>query len=291
VKPWLGVEVSGFTLERGDIDFAAASTGGILIARPFQNVQAGGPSSLLVSSPGVASGGVDVHSTSRLFGTEATLLLNAFRGCKFGVNLLGGFRYLDLQEDLDVTQNTQLLASGVAGFGGTAVGPGTRLAIADAIDAHNQFYGGQVGIQTGLQMGRVFVGTTAKFAIGDTHQVVSANGLTTQLNTGASLPGGLLVLPSNSGRHTNDVFTMLPEGNIEIGYQLTKRVNLSLGYSFLYWLRVARPGDQLSQSVATTQVPSSLTFVPGSTATQPALVLTDRSMWVQGLSAGLSFRY
>ena len=118
-----------------------------------------------------------------------------------------------------------------------------------------------------------------------------ANGSTTLLNTGSTLPGGLLVLPSNSGRHANDVFAMLPEGSFELGLRLSDRVNVSLGYSFLYWTRVARPGDQLNQTVNPTQLPTSPAFVPNSGATQPALVLTDRTFWAQGLSAGLALRY
>src|SRR5262249_47545408 len=154
-----------------------------------------------------------------------------------------------------------------------------------------QFYGGQIGFQSGVQMGRMFIGTTAKYAIGTNHQVVSANGISTLLNTNTSFPGGLLVLPSNSDRHVNDTFTMLPERSVEIGLRLTDRLNLSFGYSFLYWTRVVRPGDQLNQRVDTTQLPISPMFVPGSVGTQPSLVLTDRSFWAQGFSAGVAFRY
>jgi len=290
VKPWLGIEVSGFVLEQGADGFTATSTGAPLLARPAFNALTGTPGSLLIAAPGMASGTIAVDATSQLFGSEVNLLVNAFRGCRFSLNLLGGLRYVDLQEGLDVTQNTQLLGLGI-GFGGVPLGAGSALTIADALDTRNQFYGGQLGVQSGLQFGCVFVGTTAKVAVGVNHQVATANGNTTLLDTGAVLPGGLLVLPSNSGRRSNDAFSLLPEGSLEVGLQLSKQLSVSLGYSLLYWTRVVRPGDQLNQTVTPTQLPTSLLFVPGSTTGPPSLVLTDRSFWAQGVSAGLAFRY
>ncbi len=290
VNPCLAVEASGFVLEQGATDFFATSTGAPLLARPALNALTRAEGSLLIAAPGMASGSIDVHATSQLFGSEVNLLLNAFRGCAFNVNLLSGLRYVDLREGLDVTQNTQLLGPALS-FGGVPLRAGSALTIADTLDTRNQFYGGQFGVQSGLQLGRVFVGTTAKIAVGSTHQVASANGNTTRLDTGAVLPGGLLFLPSNIGRRGNDAFSLLPEGSIEVGLQLSKQLSLSLGYSFLYWTRVVRPGDQLNQRVTPTQLPTSVLFVPGVPGGQPSLVLTDRSFWAQGLSAGLAFRY
>ncbi|HKB40566.1 MAG TPA: BBP7 family outer membrane beta-barrel protein, partial [Gemmataceae bacterium] len=255
----LGVEGSGFVLEQGADGFSATSTGAPLLARPAINGFTGMPGSLLVAAPGIAAGGVDVHGTSQLFGSEVNLLLNAFRGCAFRLNLLTGFRYVDLREGLDIAQNSLVLGPALA-FGGAPLGVGSSLAVADAIDTRTQFYGGQVGLQSGVQFGRVFVATTAKIALGTNHQVVSATGVTTQLDTGASLPGGLLVLPSNSVRRANDTFSILPEGSVEVGLQVSKRVSVSLGYSFLYWTRVVRPGDQLNQTVTPTQLPTSQVF-------------------------------
>src|SRR5262249_36492422 len=165
VKPWLGLELGGFILEKGEADLGATSNGSIVLARPFINAATRAPDSLLIASPGLASGAIDVHSSSQLYGTELNLLVNAARGCACGVNLLGGFRYVNLEEDLDVTQSTLLLAPGGRSFGGMGLPAGSRLAILDSLDTRNQFYGGQVGLQTGCQMGRFFLGTTAKVAL------------------------------------------------------------------------------------------------------------------------------
>ncbi len=131
-------------------------------------------------------------------------------------------------------------------------------------------------------------------AIGDTHELVSTSG-SSDLLAGATvvktLPGGILALPSNIGHLSDDEFTAVSEVEARIGYQLGRHVTASMGYNFLYWSRVVRPGDQINRGLSPEQIPTLAAFgLPGQTVqTAPALTSTD--FWTQGFSLGLEFQF
>ena len=57
--------------------------------------------------------------------------------------------------------------------------------------------------------------------------------------------GGVLVQPSNTGRFYRSTFSAVPELALDVGWWVTPLIRLSLGYQFLYWPGVARPGRAL----------------------------------------------
>lgn len=69
----------------------------------------------------------------------------------------------------------------------------------------------------------------------------------------------MLALSTNIGRTSEDRFVALPEAGVNVGYQLTKRLRVVGGYTFLYLPQVARSGEQISMQVN----PS---FIPGGPA-------------------------
>ena len=103
--------------------------------------------------------------------------------------------------------------------------------------------------------------------------------------------GGILALPTNSGHFTHDPFAVVPEVGLNVGYQVTNRLRLFMGYSFLYWSNVVRPGDVIDRTVNLTQIPSNLG--PGTLVgpARPAVVLKDTDFWAQGLNFGVAVRY
>jgi hypothetical protein len=78
---------------------------------------------------------------------------------------------------------------------------------------------------------------------------------------------------------------------INVGYQLTEHLRAFVGYSFLYWTHVARPGDQIDRAVNPTQLPLSTTAPQLTGPARPAPVLRDTDFWAQGISFGVEFRY
>jgi len=75
-------------------------------------------------------------------------------------------------------------------------------------------------------------------------------------------PAGLLARPSNSGRSSRDAFAAVPECAVTLGYRVTRWLRATVGYSFLYWSDVARPGDQIDRGLDRRQIPTSLITGP-----------------------------
>jgi hypothetical protein len=286
----IGVEFSYFDLEDHGSSFAAAGTGAPgspVLARPFFNAQSGREDSEIIALPGVAAGSVRASTSSRLWGAEANGVCNLCCGCAYRVDALAGFRYLDFDEDLAVQENISVLPS-VAGLGGS------RFAVLDRFAASNDFYGGQVGFRAEARRGRLYGQLVGKVALGDMHEAVDVVGvtrITTPAGAATVRPGGLLALPTNIGHHTRDQFAVVPEGALNVGYQLTDHVRAFVGYTFLYASDVARPGGSIDRVVNPSQLPTSTG--PGTLVgpARPAFAFKDADFWAQGVNFGLEFRY
>ena len=312
----IGLEGSYFFLGSRSVHFDD-STG--LIARPFFDVINGIQNAELVSFPGIATGNIQVSAFSRLQGAELNLLCipcctpccdpcadqacgsgetakhnaycNTCCGCNYWVSLLGGFRYLQLDEGLDITESSQVnpdLAAGSPLFGGSTIN------IGDQFDTHNYFYGGQIGAKAEICWGRWFVDVVGKVALGDSHEVVDIHGvtaITSPAGTTVVTPAGFLASESNSGQFSRDRFAVLPEIGINVGCQITPCMRAFVGYTFLYWSSVVRPGDQVDVGLSGTQIPTDTRFNPQAGPARPAVLLRDTDFWAQGINFGLEFRY
>jgi hypothetical protein len=291
-----GVEGSGFLLERRSVNFSAASdaAGDTILARPFLSSLTGDETALLVTFPGAFAGGVAASSTTRLWGAEGNLLAAVANASNGSLTLLAGFRYLDLDGDLRIQSATTVLPAGVIGFNGEPVLAPNGVTVADHFGAHNHFYGGQVGLRGGCTWGRLGLDGSVKVALGSTHEVVSIDGstaLVTPAGVAGTANGGLLALPSNSGRTSRDEFSVVPEVGVRLRVQITEWLSAHVGYDFLYWSDVVRPGDQVSRSVNLTQLPTSAAFGPLVGPAQPAPLFHRTDFWAQGIDFGLELRY
>ncbi|MCC6421374.1 MAG: BBP7 family outer membrane beta-barrel protein, partial [Gemmataceae bacterium] len=236
----LGIETTFFFLSPRSTHFVAGTAGTPELGRPFVEVTTGNEVAQLAAQPNVVAGAVAVDSTSRLWGIEGNLRHRLCCGCNSYLDLLGGFRFLELNEDLRISENLTLLAP-------LAGGPaGTRILVFDNFSTRNEFYGGQLGLEGECRRNRWSLGGSFKLGMGVMHQVVNINGATVFLVPGLGpnvQPGGLLALPSNSGRFSSDRFAVIPEVGVKVGYQLTNHVRLTVGYTFRYVSDGARPGD------------------------------------------------
>src|SRR5205814_2361549 len=98
---------------------------------------------------------------SELSGVEANLRRRVLCGCDYEVDLLAGFRHLDLREGLQIQEDVISLRAvdNLALFQ-----PGTESLTTDIFNTHNQFYGGQVGANGRLHRGRWVLDLTGKLA-------------------------------------------------------------------------------------------------------------------------------
>jgi hypothetical protein len=289
-----GLEGSYFFLSPRGNSFEAAgdgSPGSPVLARPFFNTALGREDSELVAFPGVLAGRIRVEPSSRLQGFEVNGLCNVCRTCNpcgccnWSIDALAGFRYLDLDDGLRITENLSVLP-GVPGLGGS------QFVVQDSFGAHNQFYGGQLGLRGAAWLGQFFATANLKVALGDSQEGVDISGftqITTPAGAVSTLPGGLLALPSNSGHFYRDRFAVVPEANLTVGYQVTDNVSVSIGYTFLYWSNVVRAGDQIDRAVNPAALP--INGAAGAPSSRPAFGFHDTDFWAQGLTFGLEFRF
>ena len=132
-----------------------------------------------------------------------------------------------------------------------------------------------------------------KLAIGATVQSVDIDGgqQIDSKGTVRTFTGGLYALPSNIGHHTQTRMSFVPELGVKLGYNLNDNVRLFVGYDFLYWSSVMRPGDQIDQTLDLNQVPNSGGPFAPVNQLRPRVPFQTSSFWAQGASAGIMIRY
>jgi hypothetical protein len=194
----------------------------------------------------------------RLWGAEADGRWQLYRGIFTHLDLLAGMRFLSLDESLDITQR-DLSSEEIS---------------QDRLGARNRFFGGQLGLEAEGHYGSWSIDAAGKVALGANWEAVSLGGTT--VIGGQVLPGGFLVSPASGGRYSGSVFATVSEIDVQVGYELMDNIRLQIGYSFLYFSDVVRPGEQV-------QVLQS-----GARGSLPA---ANADFWGQGLNVGLEFRF
>jgi hypothetical protein len=297
----VGVEVGGlYQSPSSNNYFARSSTQGIpLIARPFINSANGTQVSSIVSFPNNVSGSALVRATTELWGIEASGMINLWRTCPgecrlWQLNLLGGYRYLELQEGLGMSSMSTVL-TGNFPAGGLVVGPPTSIDIRDQFTTLNRFHGAQVGLQSQFTSGRWYVGLTGKAAFGGMSERLEIAGSTSTVNpilrTGNTTLGGVFANASNIGRYRNDRFAIVTDLNASLGFHFTSWLIGTVGYNFIHLSVAARPGNQFSGRVDPNLVPTSGTFGTAPPAGRAPINIRQDDFFTHGLNFGLILRY
>ena len=264
------------------------------VGLPFFNTATGLEDFAEFICPTCFAGRIDVSTTSQLWGAETNLVANICRGCCYDIELLGGFRYMDLDERLSIVGSSTPFPGMFVLFNGGAFASPAITSSTDSYHTYNQFYGGQFGARAEYRCCNAFLRITGKLALGDTHETVNVAGSTSLLNTpfgpAQTVTGGLFAQRGQIGSVSNDEFAVIPELEFKLGYHLTPRVTLTVSYNFLYWSEVARPGDQVNRNVNPALVPSFAEFNPNAPILAvPSIKSTD--FWAQGVAVGLEIKY
>lgn len=279
-----GVEASGFFLGRDSDTQSVGSdaSGSPLLTIPFVDAQAGAESVTFVSVPGVFSGSAVLDASSQLYGMEANLLRN-LGGPRGAFHLLAGFRYLNLRESLDLFTDADLI-SPLQGTGDTY----------DSFLTMNEFYGVQIGAMIERTRGLIFVRATTKVALGAMQETLRVRGYQTaspgnDFGVPVFFPAGYFANPTNNGSFTTQRLAVVPQVDLTIGMQLTRRWHATVGYSFLFLSSVVRPGDQIDRTINGSQNPS----ISGGTTldgpARPAPRSDPSTYWAQGINFGLEY--
>jgi hypothetical protein len=183
-------------------------------------------------------------------------------------------------------------------IGGTVVAPRnlgpTQIALQERFETENQFFGGVIGSRAEVWLNRIVVDLNGGVGLGTSHEDVRITGSSVFVpptDHTASRNGGLLALPTNVGWRSRDQFAVLPEGEINIGYQANTYLRIYVGYGFIYWSRVIRPGDAIDPVINVTQLATAKSQPMLTGPARPTLSFKDSDFWAHGLSVGLQFRY
>ncbi len=290
-----GLGAEYFHLGSESENFRATSSGSPILARPFFNTTTGLNDSELVAFPGVVSGTVTARASSELYGGgfHFRRLRCCQEGCKSWLfcgcqehycsrsETMVGYRYLQLDEDVSINESL------------VGINPQGNFAINDSFDTRNQFNGLDLGWKYRVTRGYWTYDTLLRLAIGNTRQTVRIDGSTTITDPNNPPPttseGGLLAQSSNIGIHKQDEFSVVPEFNANIGYQLTDHLRATFGYTAIYWSNVVRPGDHISTDLNTGLLPPAISPLPG--VARPEFKFNTTDYWVQGINYGLEYRW
>lgn len=278
----IGMDGSLFFLQQQTASFGAtdrSGTGQFVINEPV----VGAPFSTQVSAPGIETGNATVNATTHFGGGDVNLLYNLFRGPSWTVNLLGGFRYLELDESLDIAATSSLFTTTTYSdnFGNVlaTAPPGSSVTVFDHFGTRNQFYGGQVGARFQGTRGHWVFSGAGKVALGNVHEQVTINGNTNVFpvnGSPVSLAGGNFAT-LQSGCYAVNRFAVAPEFQASIGYQFTPCTRAMIGYNFLFLSNVVRPGNQIDNTY--------------DGVVHPLVPMASSSFWAQGLTLSLQFNF
>jgi hypothetical protein len=188
----------------------------------------------------------DANSIRRLIDSENTKVYGIY-----------GPKFASLEEDLSFAYS----AGGISFF--------------DEFHTRNYFIGGQAGVWIVENIGPFVADLQAKCAIGYSYSNLIILGRTTLGN------GSAFTSDSNIGYYGTSYFSVLPEVDGNLAVKLTDRIQVRIGYSFMAYCNVQRPGDQV---VAVGGGP----IGPHAAPVAPLLAST---FIIHGLNLGASWHY
>jgi len=289
-----GFETNFFYLGDSNENYSVGSPGTTILTRPFFNATTGAPDTQLVSFPdtqlvsfpGILSGSVSVTSDTNVWGINPNYISNCCCGPCGRFDVLLGFYYLNVSDNLNITENLTSLP------GQQNVAPGTQFVVNDHFSTTNNFYGVNIGFAFERRFSHYYLGVRSGIALGVNHQTIDINGSTTITPPGGPATvyaGGLLTQPSNIGRYERDEFAVLPWVGVRLGCQVTTHLRTYVGYDFAYLSNVVRAGEQIDTRVNTTQIAPRTAGVSGPLL--PAFTPNESGFTITGVRVGVEYRF
>jgi hypothetical protein len=224
-----------------------------------------------------------VHS--RLDELDLGMRRKLLHGPNVRFDLVGGGRYLELDEDLQLQTLTAFSANPV-------ILSSAVVLTNDKFSCDNRFVGGYLGVEGEFEKDWFFIEGSARVAVGVNRETLTNVGSTTVTAPPAPLGNqtlnrGAFVGTLNSGFVRRDAFTLMPDLTIHTGWQCGW-LRLGAGYNFLYLSDVVRPNNQPDPA---TRITTPLAFIPGFTSPEPAPRFERTTFWAQGVSVRVEIRY
>lgn len=275
---------------------ASNAAGLPVLARPFYDT--GLPPSLqnqlnavIISSPVLLPsqtipnvGSISDRATNDLMNLDAYLRVLLYQVDNRRLDLLVGYQYSEIRDSLHLTSNSS--------FG---VNP-RPFTMVDTFDTKNTFHGSVVGLQGEYQLGRLSLSMLSKLGVGNMNRQVQIDGYS--ITGGTTFQGGMLAQPvtaagGNMGTYRDDILSIIPEVEVKLLYEVTRGLELSLGYSFVYWTDVALAGDQIDTTTHNGQIWPQVDrnqFFGGTGNSPNFTEIRDMGFWAQGMTFGVTLK-
>ena len=264
----------GWGSEDETFSFGDRSTGAKVIARPFLNTD---PSSLgqdslvvagLVSGQSGTSGNIAITGRNQIFGGDLGFRHQLLSGLGGVVEFVYGYQQISMHDELAISSESFPTPSAVK--------------VVDRFEADNRFHGAQIGLATRYLEGCWSFNGLLSLAGGSISRDALRTGMT-DLGAGPQT-FGLLVGESNSGHTKDNAFGWVPEVNTSVGYQLTRNVDLSIGYHLIAMTDSVQASGMIDRDLAVNQNPSS-------GPKDPSPLIDFDTFHVHGLQFGINFLY
>ena len=190
---------------------------------------------------------------------EGLTLLRLWNTNTWRIYGIVGTKFMSLEEDVNLVYTA-------------GAGP-----LFDEFHTRNVFYGVQAGLKMVRCSGPWEFDLSGKLALGGNY----TNTMILGANT-INAPSQLLTNDANIGNFENTVFSVSPEINANLTYYLSDRLSVRIGYNFLAYTNVQRPGSQIVPNIGPAFAAPHL---------QPAFPNVRETFVIHGLNLGAAFHY
>lgn len=278
-----GVSGRAYGIFQGKDTYHSASDGSTSLGIPFYNINPAvlAEDAFLVAFTAptgapISAGEINARSDLDMLGAEASIRVLLARSGDNRVDLIGGYTYNRLKNSIGMHATSTNLNTG------DLIPDGTVFDIDDLIATENEFHGGHLGLLSSVTRKGLSLKTLAKVSFGNMRQSAEARGYTVQSYQGSSTAtaGGIFTSPENIGVFQQDVFAFIPELGAKLGYKATDNIELTVGYTFMYWSAVGLAGDQIQRVID-----------PADTIAPPVAGFVDSGFWMQGVDLGATLTF
>ena len=278
-----GILLRFFDVGSNSLSYNSTPTSEPVVMRPFFSTANNAQSTIAVNYPNSTSGSLNANISSDMYGGDILFRKLVLRDCAGRLEFLAGYQTARLADSLLINSTTTALTN-------TPAPAGTISQLTDRFTTTNRFNGMALGLSGILRERGWSLSGLVKLGLGNMERSVSIDG-----NSTITVPGiggstnttanGLLARNTNDGNYVMSTFIVSPETNITLGYRLTRRLEATVGYSYLGLPKVARVANQLDPQLA-----SNLSNPPTGAST-PSFSLRESNFSLHSLDYGLQWRY
>ena len=278
-----GILLRFFDVGSNSLSYNSTPTSEPVVTRPFFSTANNAQSTIAVNYPNSTSGSLDAKLSSDVYGGDILFRKLILRDCAGRLEFLAGYQTARLADSLRIDSTTTALTN-------TPAPTGTLSQLSDHFATTNRFNGMALGLN-GIVRERCWsLSGLIKLGFGNMERSVAIDGsstITVPGNPGSTntTANGLLARNTNAGNYVMNTFIVSPETNVTLGYRLTRRLEATVGYSYLGLPKVARVADQLDPQLA-----SNLSNPPTGAST-PRFSLLESNYSLHSLDYGLQWRY